>query len=106
MSTWQKEPRQCPCVGSTPTRVTRIDPKVSFGRERDQEGRAAAELFSGMTPLESVKALLSLFVSHSQEEAKGKRTLTMSDLSRAHCRGVLVRRVFVEIPGGEREART
>ena len=38
---------------------------------------SAAELFSGMPPLESVKALLSLFVSHSQEEAIGKRTTAM-----------------------------
>ena len=31
---------------------------------------SAAELFSGMPPLESVKALFSLFVSESQEEVK------------------------------------
>ena len=36
---------------------------------------SATELFSGMPPLESVKAPLSLFVSHSQEKEKGKRTL-------------------------------
>ena len=57
--------------------------------------------------MESVKALLSLFVSNNQEEAKGKRTLAMSYISRAHIRGVLVRRVFVEIPRRrEREVRT
>ena len=33
---------------------------------------SAADLSSGMPPLESVKALFSLFVSLSQEEAKGK----------------------------------
>ena len=58
---------------------------------------SAAELFSGLPPPESVKALLSLFVSHSQEEAKGKRTLAMCDICRAHFHGVPVRRVFVEL---------
>ena len=51
-----------------------------------------------MPPLESVKALFSLFVSHSQEEAKGKRNLAMYDTSRAHFHGVPVRRVFVVLP--------
>ena len=45
---------------------------------------SAAELFSGKPPLESVKAILSLFVSYSKKEAKGKRTLAMDDISRAH----------------------
>ena len=45
---------------------------------------SAAELFGGMPPLESVRALLSLFVSHNEEKAKGKRTLAMCDISRAH----------------------
>ena len=58
---------------------------------------SAAELFSGMPPLESGRALLSLFVSHSQEEAKGKRTLAMYDISGTHFHGVPVRRVFVEL---------
>ena len=57
---------------------------------------SAAELFSGMPLLEVVNALHSLFVSHSQEEAKGKRTLAMYDICRAHFHGV---------PVGEREAR-
>ena len=38
---------------------------------------STAELFSGTPPLESGKALFSLFVSHRQEEAKGKRALAM-----------------------------
>ena len=63
----------------------------------------AAEFFSGLPPLESLKALLSLFVSHSQEEAKGKRTLAMYDFSRSHFHGVQVRRVFVELPNEEKE---
>ena len=62
----------------------------------------AAELFSGMPPLESVKALLSLFISHIQEEAKGNQTLAMCDISRAHFHGVPLRRVFVELPGDEK----
>ena len=41
---------------------------------------SAAELLSGMPPLESAKALLSLFVSNNQQEAKGKRTLAMYDM--------------------------
>ena len=66
---------------------------------------SAAELFSGMPPLESVKrfALLSLFVSHNQEEAKGTRTLAIYDISRAHFHGKSVRRVFVELRDDEKE---
>ena len=60
-----------------------------------------------MPPLESVKkSVVSLFVSHYQEEAKGKRTLAMYDISRAHIHGVpvrRVRRVFVELPDEEKE---
>ena len=56
-----------------------------------------------MPPLESVKALLSLFVFHSKEEATGKRTLTMYYISRAHFHGIPVRRVFVELPDQEKE---
>ena len=64
---------------------------------------SAAELFSGIPPLEGVRALLSLFVSHSQEEAKGKRILAMCDISRAHFHGASV----CGTPGrGERETRT
>ena len=62
---------------------------------------SAAELFSGMPPLESVQALFSLFVSHNQE-ANGKRTLVMYDISRAHFNGVPVRRVFAELPDEEK----
>ena len=58
---------------------------------------SAAELFSGMPPLETVKAPFSLFVSHSHQEEKGKRTLAMYDISRAHVHGVPVRRVPVEL---------
>ena len=50
-----------------------------------------------------VLALLSLFVSHNQEEAKGKRTLAMYDISRAHFHGVPVRRVPVELPDEDKE---
>ena len=46
--------------------------------------RTAVELFSGMPPLERVKAFLSLFLSYNQEEAKDKRTLAMYGISRAH----------------------
>ena len=66
---------------------------------------SAAELFSGIPPLESVKPFLSLFVSFSEEEAKGRRTLVMYDLSRAHFHGVPVRRVFVKTPDEVRHAR-
>ena len=55
---------------------------------------SAAELFSGISALETVKAPLSLFVSHNQEEEKGKRTLAMYDISRAHFHGVPVRSVL------------
>ena len=53
----------------------------------------AAELFSGMPPLENV-----LFVANTQEEAKSKLSLAMYDISLAHFHGVPVRRVFVELP--------
>ena len=56
-----------------------------------------------MPLLESVEARFSLCVSHYQEEAKGKRTLAMYDISRAHFRGIPVRRVFVELPDEESE---
>ena len=51
-----------------------------------------------------MEALLSLIVSHSQEEANGKRTLAMYDISRAHVHGVPVRRVFMKLPDGEKES--
>ena len=54
-----------------------------------------------MCPLESVTAPLSLFVSHNLEEATGKGTLAMYDISRAHFHGMPVRRVFVELPDEE-----
>ena len=50
-----------------------------------------------------VLALLSLFVSHNQEEAKGKRTLAMYNISRAHFHGAPVRRVCVELLDEEKE---
>ena len=64
---------------------------------------SAAELFTEMPPLESVKALVSLFVSHCQDNAKGKRTLALYDISRAHFHGVPVRRLFVELSEEEKE---
>ena len=70
---------------------------------------SAAELLSGMPLLESVKAFfsLSLFVSHTQEEAKGKRVLAMYDISRAHFHGTPVRREKKRTLGrGEGQART
>ena len=51
-----------------------------------------------------MEALLSLIVSHSQEEANGKRTLAMHDISRAHVHGVPVRRVFMKLSDGEKES--
>ena len=59
-----------------------------------------------MPPQESVKALLSLFVSLCQEEAKGKPTLATYDISRAHFHEVPVRRAFVELPREEKERLT
>ena len=64
---------------------------------------SAAEIFSGMHSLESMKALLSLFVSDNQEEAKDKRTLAMYDISRTHFHGIPVRQVVVELPDEEKE---
>ena len=56
----------------------------------------AAELFSGMPPLEAVKALCSLFVSR----AHGGEDLCLAtyDISRAHFYGVPTRRLWVELP--------
>ena len=55
---------------------------------------SAAEFFIGMPPLDSVK---------SQEEAKGKCTLTMYDICRAHFHGVPVRRLFIDLSDEEKE---
>ena len=63
----------------------------------------AADLFSGMPPLEAVKALISIFVGHCQEPSKGRRSLMAFDISRAHFHGVPARRVFVELPKEEHE---
>ncbi len=47
----------------------------------------AVELFSGLPPLEAVKATGSVFVGHCQEPTKGRRSLATYDMSRAplHC---------------------
>ena len=71
--------------------------------KKNSDVPSAAELVSGMPSLESVQALLSLF---SQEETKGKRTLAIHDISRAHFHVLLVRRVFVEMPDEEKERLT
>ena len=63
----------------------------------------AAELFSGMPPLECLKALLSIFVGHVHEGNRGKRSLLMCDVSRAHFHGVPLRRLFIELPDEEKE---
>ena len=63
----------------------------------------ATDLFSGMPPLEAVKALLSIFVGHCQEVTKDNRALAMYDISRAHFHGVPVRRLFIELPEEEKE---
>ena len=75
-----------PTLGLTLMRAPRIDTTTGFVWSCERSKKAmkrsdvpsAAELFSGMPPLESVKVLLSLFVSHSQEEAKGKQTLAIN----------------------------
>ena len=64
---------------------------------------SAAELFSGMPLLESVKALFSLFVFHTQEEAKDKQALDMYNISRVHFHGTPVRIVFVELLDEEKD---
>ena len=67
---------------------------------------SAAELFSGMPPMESVKAHFSLSVRLPQSRRcrkDCKRFLAMYDISRAHFHGVPVRRVVVELPDEERE---
>ena len=99
--TWmQKEPRQCPCVGSTSTRAMRNNRSRLIVREikmamKKSDVPTAAELLSAMAPLESVKALLTLFVSQSR--------IAVFDISRAHFHGVPVRSVFVEHPDEETE---
>ena len=63
----------------------------------------AADLFSGMPPLEAVKILLGIFVGHCREPSKGPRTLAMYDVSRAHFHGVPTRRLFIELPEEEKQ---
>ena len=97
----QKEPRQCLCIGSTPTRVMRVGPNYrsrlvvrEIKKAMKKSGvPSAAELFSGMPLLESVYAA----------SAKRKRTLAMFDISRAHFRVAPVQRCFVELPDDEKE---
>ena len=99
--TWrQKEPRVDAGRPNCRSRLVVREIKKAMKRS---EVPLVAELFGGMPPLESVKALLSLFVSHSREKAKGKRTLAMYDISRAHFHGAPVRIVFVELPYEEKE---
>ena len=64
---------------------------------------SAAELFIQRNVLSGRRESI-LFVSQSQEESKGTRTLAMHDISRAHFHGVPVRRVFVELlPDDDKE---
>ena len=63
----------------------------------------AADLFSGMPPLEAVKALMSIFVGHCQEPSKGRRSLMAFDIRRAHFHGVPASRVSVELPEEEHD---
>ena len=77
MTTWmQKEPRQCPCVGWTLKRATRMDPpnhrsplvvRETKRAMRKSDVPFATELFSGMPPLESEQALLSPTNKKSQK---------------------------------------
>ena len=67
---------------------------------------SAAEFFSELPHLKRVKVLHSLFVCHSQEEAKSKRVFEQYDISRGHFHEIPVRRVFVEIADEEREVHT
>ena len=75
----------------------------SIGRERDQEGQESeyeklepSDVFSAVTPLESLMAL----VSHVMTERVDKRgrilALAVFDVSRAHFYGVCERDVYVE----------
>ena len=64
---------------------------------------SAAELFSRMPLLESVEALLFLFVSHSQEEAQGKRTPCNVRHQPCALPWTPVRMMFVELPDEEVE---
>ena len=50
-----------------------------------------------LSPLERVKALLSWFASHSQEQTKGKRAWVMFSQRRAHFHGVPVRSLFTDL---------
>ena len=113
--TWrQKEPRQSilALAGSTtdkgdagpPNYRSRLVVRKIMKTTMKSDVPSAAELFSEMPPLEMVKGTpISLFVSHGQEEAKGKRTLAMYNVIRAHFHGALVRGWFVELPGEEKD---
>jgi hypothetical protein len=70
---------------------------------RKSDVPSAAELFSGMPPLEGMKALASIFVGHCHEADKGRRHLAMYDISRAHFHGTPLRRLFIELPAEEQE---
>ena len=102
--TWrQKEPRQFPFVGSTPTRAMRIDQTAGLIWSCERS-RSPSRNSRSLPPLNSSSSgLLSLFVAHSHGEAKGKQTLAMYDISSAHFHGVPLRRLFVELPDDEKE---
>ena len=61
----------------------------------------AAERFSGMPPLESVKTSTLCSCLTVKKRQKGKRTLATYDKSRAHFHEVPVRRLFVELPDAD-----
>ena len=63
----------------------------------------AAELFSAMPPLESLKLMLSLLVCRQQTKRGGVLKMGLYDISRAHFYGVAKRRVFVSLPDEEAE---
>ena len=97
--TWmQKEPTQCLCAGLTLTRPMRTDQITGVHWSCESRCPFCSCTYSGIQPLESESIPRSV--------AKGKRTLAIYDISRAHFRGVPARRVFVDLPREEREART
>ena len=107
--TWrQKEPRQCPCVGSTPTRViVGLVVREIKKRMEKSDVLSAAERFGVVPPLESVNTPLSGCLSQSR---RGERQANPCDVR--HQPSTLPRSTRAKSVCGtsqrrkEREART
>ena len=67
------------------------------------KGLTAAKLFSSMPPLEALKLLASMVVSKKMSKRNMPLKVAVFDISRAHMYGVAQRKVYVDLPEGDKE---